>query len=309
MVHNIFVIIVTYNGMKWYERCFDSLYHSSIPVSIIAIDNASSDNTVNYIREHYPDVILIENKENLGFGKANNLGFRYAIDHDCDYVFLLNQDTWLIDYNTIEELILIHKAHPEYGILSPMHLKSDEKELWMLWENENNLCSTKLVSDLYCHTMKDVYETNYVNAAAWLLPRKTLETIGGFDPIFEHYEEDDDYLNRVRFHGLKIGVCPSVRIVHDHHSDFVNPFETHSRYHHNQQLLVRMNDINKNNSIQSSLRYLIRKTVMAFISGQFEVAKRLNADLKFIWKKRKAIRQHRSINMTSGPSWIGQDTI
>lgn len=302
---SIFVIIITYKGKEWYSKCFSSLRQSTVPVNIVVVDNASNDGTTEYIKREFPEIVLIESKENLGFGKGNNLALRYCLEHECDYVFLLNQDTWLLDLNTIEELILIHKTHPEYGILSPMHMKGDEKELWMLWENENNLCSTKLVSDLYCHTMKDVYETNYVNAAAWLLPRKTLEMVGGFDPVFEHYEEDDDYLNRVRFHGLKIGICPAVRIVHDHHSDFENPFENHSRYHHNQQLLVRMNDINKKNSIQSSLRYLIRKTAMAFFSGRFGVAKRLNTDLKYIWRKRKIIREHRSINMNSGPSWIG----
>ena len=88
----VFVIIVTYKGKRWYDRCFGSLRQSTIPLQTIVVDNASNDGTVDYIRENYPEIYLIESKENLGFGKGNNLGLRYALDHGCDYVFLLNQD-------------------------------------------------------------------------------------------------------------------------------------------------------------------------------------------------------------------------
>ena len=91
----IFVIIVTYKGHQWYERCFASLCNSEYPVQTIVIDNASNDGTVEYIRKYFPEIHLIESKENLGFGRANNIGMRYALDHGCDYVFLLNQDAAL----------------------------------------------------------------------------------------------------------------------------------------------------------------------------------------------------------------------
>jgi GT2 family glycosyltransferase len=105
-IAKIFVIIVTYKGHLWYERCFKSLRDSELPVQIIVIDNASNDGTVEYIRAHFPDIHLIESKENLGFGRANNLGMRYALDNGADYVFLLNQDAW-IEPNTIGELVRI----------------------------------------------------------------------------------------------------------------------------------------------------------------------------------------------------------
>ena len=82
----LFVIIVTYKGKQWYDRCFTSLRESTVPVQTIVVDNASEDGSVEYIREHYPEIVLMENKENLGFGQANNLAMRYALDHDCDYV-------------------------------------------------------------------------------------------------------------------------------------------------------------------------------------------------------------------------------
>ena len=214
---NVFVVIVTYKGSKWYDKCFNSLRQSTIPVQVVVVDNASNDGTVEYIKEHYPEIYLIESDVNLGFGKANNLAMRYALDHGCDYVFLLNQDAW-IDTGTIEKLVAIHQEHGYYGILSPMHLNAEkngvEKGLVTYLDN-HKITNSDLFVDLYFDRVKDVYDTLYVNAAAWLLPRKTLLSIGGFDPIFMQYGEDDNYIHRVLYHQQKIGICPKCVVVHD----------------------------------------------------------------------------------------------
>src|SRR5574344_2140153 len=91
----IYAVVVAYNGMQWYDKCFGSLQASSVPVHTIVIDNASGDNTVAYIKEQFPNVHIIESKTNLGFAKANNIGIKYAMDNNADYVFLLNQDAWI----------------------------------------------------------------------------------------------------------------------------------------------------------------------------------------------------------------------
>lgn len=208
----LFVIVVTYKGHRWYERCFLSLRESNLPIQTIVIDNASNDGTVEYIRENFPEIHLIESKDNLGFGRANNVGMRYALDHGCDYVFLLNQDAW-IEPNTLEELVYMHKKYPEYGILSPMHMTADYTSINALLDDGKK--NTELLSDLYCNNLKEVYEISYINAAAWLIAKKTLDNIGGFCPLFFYTGEDDDYMNRLRFHKIKMGLCPTSRIVHD----------------------------------------------------------------------------------------------
>ena len=70
----IYVIIVTYNAMKWAERCFSSLRKSSVPVHTIVVDNGSIDGTQEFITTHFQEVEFVQSAENLGFGKANNLG-------------------------------------------------------------------------------------------------------------------------------------------------------------------------------------------------------------------------------------------
>ena len=119
----IFVIIVTYNGSKWIEKCISSVMNSSYLVKIIAIDNNSDDNSVQLLKQ-FPQVHLIESQENLGFGKANNLGIDLALQKKADYVFLLNQDTWIFE-NTILNLILAAENNTSFGIISPMHFSGD----------------------------------------------------------------------------------------------------------------------------------------------------------------------------------------
>ncbi|MDE7397344.1 MAG: glycosyltransferase, partial [Muribaculum sp.] len=91
----ILSIIVTYNGMRWIDRCIKSVLDSSISTDIYVIDNFSTDNTVEHIKKMYHRVMVYETNENLGFGKANNIGLKYALDNSYDYVYLLNQDAWI----------------------------------------------------------------------------------------------------------------------------------------------------------------------------------------------------------------------
>lgn len=213
----VVAIVVTYNGMKWYKECFDSLKQSSIPVETIVIDNKSTDATVAFIKENYPEIQLVESGENLGFGKANNIGFRYAIEQDADYVFLLNQDAW-VESDTIERLIEKQKENPEYGLLSPIHLDGTKQNLdfnfsyYILPDRCPGLISDYVTKG---EAQDCVYPLKFVNAALWLVSRHCIETIGGFNPLFPHYGEDENYIQRLEYHNIKIGLYPKVFGVHD----------------------------------------------------------------------------------------------
>lgn len=297
----IFVVIVTYKGKIWYDHCFSSLRQSTIPIQTIVVDNASNDGTVEYIRENYPEIHLIESKENLGFGKANNLAMRYALDHGCDYVFLLNQDTW-IEPNSIGELVRIHQLNPEFGILSPMHIRADGKSLYIQIEDGKTDHGNKLLADCYFNQLEDVYPFKYVNCAAWLLPRKTMEIVGGFDPIFSLYGEDDDYLNRLHYHGLKLGLCPKVRIVHDH-QEVPNPLSGGRMRYYN-SVIDGLIDPNKKDTINDYLCYLRRKIIVNFLKGKLSEARLLKQDYRFLKGKKSAIRNSREVNSKKQPTWL-----
>jgi len=209
------VIVVTYNGSKWVEECFGSLVNSSINLDIISIDNNSKDNTVKLIREKYPKVKVIETGLNLGFGKANNIGFKIAMENNSDYIYLLNQDAW-IEKNTIENLINIQLSNSSFGVLSPMQMNSQKIKID---KDLSILCGEKycpgFISDLYNKNVKEVYQISSIMAAHWLISKECALTIGGFAPIFKHYGEDDNYLHRAKYHGFHIGIAPNLKVVHD----------------------------------------------------------------------------------------------
>ena len=303
-ITNIYVIIVTYKGKLWYDRCFTSLRESEIPVQIVVIDNASNDGTVEYIRENYPEIHLIASETNLGFGQGNNKGMRYALDNGADYVFLLNQDAW-IEPNTLNKLVEIHKRNPNFGILSPMHLNAEktaiEKGL-MHYVADLKITDPAWINDLYFGTTKDIYNTNYVNAAAWLLPRKTLETVGGFDPIFYHYGEDDNYMQRVIYHGLKIGLCPSVKVVHDTERRIISKVYTDNVY--KKCLLIDLANINTNENFNSIFLHKSKKIILKSFKGNWKVAKAYIKDLIFMFDMKQKIKVSRESNSIKNLNWL-----
>lgn len=217
-MENVLVVIVTYNAVNWADKCFRSLRESSVPVSVIVIDNGSSDGTQDFIKKSYPEIELYQNSENQGFGKANNIGLQKALNEGYDFVYLLNQDAWIYP-DTIEKLISVYKSNSEYGVLSPMQMEAnmhylDNNFAFNVLGNSNNI-SSSLISDMFTKNLKDVYSVNFVMAAHWLITRECLLKVGGFSPTFYHYGEDDNFLNRVRYWNLKVGIVPSAVAVHD----------------------------------------------------------------------------------------------
>jgi len=210
-----YIIIVTYNGEHFIEDCLNSIQNTIGDYTTIVIDNNSNDNTTQIIKEKFSCVRLIEEKTNLGFGKANNIGLKIALNEAADYVFLLNQDATM-ENDTIEKLISSYKTYPDYSVLSPIHLNGTKRELDYNFSVylSPSMCPN-IISDGILGCLNPVYTCKFINAAAWFIPLPTLREIGLFDPLFFHYGEDDDYVKRLSFHNKKIGVVTSSKIIHN----------------------------------------------------------------------------------------------
>lgn len=204
----VLVIIVSYNFERWMERCLGSLRQSVHPVDTLVVDNCSKDRTVQLIQQNYPEVRLIQSKKNLGFGRANNIGMQIALREGYDFVFLLNQDAW-IDAQTIGTLTKLSQEYPQYGILSPVHLtgKGDKPD-----QGFATYTGLKTLDKL---PGEPLVEAPFINAAFWMIPTSVLRIVGGFSPLFYHYGEDKDYINRLRYHGYRMGYSPRVFGCHD----------------------------------------------------------------------------------------------
>ncbi|WP_116787068.1 glycosyltransferase family 2 protein [Flavobacterium psychrotrophum] len=204
MDKNVFVIIVTYNGARWIDKNIQSLLASSYPVRIIAIDNQSTDNSVALLKQ-YPEVQVIESDSNLGFGKANNIGMKLAIEQGADYLFLLNQDAWVFK-DTVKSLVHKMEANTQLGLLSPMHYVANETDLDVSFSTYLNRKSGDL---------NRIPLVPFVNAAAWMLSSDCVKKVGYFEPLFGHYGEDRNYCDRVLYHKFLIGIDTDAKIVHD----------------------------------------------------------------------------------------------
>ncbi|MBN2766692.1 MAG: glycosyltransferase family 2 protein [Paludibacteraceae bacterium] len=211
-MQKVYTIVVTYNASKWVDKCFSSLISSKQPTEIIVIDNNSNDNTAQKIKDRFPHVEIIEAGENLGFAKANNIGIKLALEKGTDFVFLLNQDAW-IEPDTIENLIQSFKGKNNVGIVSPIHLNGSGNALDI---NFSFCMPSDFTSDGYLKKLKPEYTSKMVNAAAWLVSAECLRKIGGFDTLlFTHYGEDDNYCQRLEYHGYKLIVNTEAKIHHD----------------------------------------------------------------------------------------------
>lgn len=213
----IYTIIVTYNALRnnWIQNCLDSLYSSTVQSEIIIVDNNSTDETCNYLKKRFPQIVLLENKQNEGFGQANNRGISWALKNDADFVFLLNQDA-VVAENTIEKLVTASRNNPDFAILSPIHYNYEGTELEYYFADFMQIGKTPLFFANHIKgTPQEIYDTQFVNAAAWLIPCKIFNTVGGFDPIFFHYGEDNNFCHRILFHGYRIGIVSGSFINHD----------------------------------------------------------------------------------------------
>ena len=225
----------------------------------------------------------------------------YAREQNCDYVFLLNQDAW-IEPDAIEKLVVIAEKHPDYGIISPMHLSPDYKQLNFHIGIGSNYRNDQLLSDLYCNTVGEIYDSNLIPAAAWLLPRHTLETIGGFCPIIFHCGEDDDYCRRVMYHGLKIGLCPSSRILHDltvrvGHSDEYSVKAARDG-------LDLMLDYKAIPSLASFRRYLFRKRIQSWLRRNKMLYDRFTHRYNILCQNYKRLQECREAHKIEQPNWL-----
>jgi GT2 family glycosyltransferase len=263
-MNKLLILIVTYNGSNYIEDCLNSIYSPGFLQSVLIIDNFSSDDTVNLVQLKFPKVVLIKNSKNLGFGKANNIGFKYAIENGFDSIFLLNQDAILFP-DTIINLLKISKKVDNIGFLSPIHLDKTSMSFESNFEYFLNLSfRRKLISKIFFKNNELNYtEVDFVNAAAWLIPIQTVIRVGGFNPIFPHYSEDIDYYNRLKYFGYKN------YLVFD---SFIKHFSSNGEVKKSSKVLITREVFERVAilcDINYSFLFLLRNLIVRFIANFF----------------------------------------
>ncbi|MET3939719.1 GT2 family glycosyltransferase [Paenibacillus sp. PvP094] len=225
---DVSIIIVNYNTRKLTLDCLASVYESitSFQYELIVVDNASYDGSVEAIRDAYPDVKLIANRDNTGFAVANNQGMEIAKGR---YILLLNSDT-VVQKDTLEIMIGFMDRHPEMGASGCKVILPDG--------SLDKACKrgfpTPSASFYYAFGISrifpdrpkfnqyqlghlspdDEYPVDCLVGAFTLVRRETINQVGGLDETFFMYGEDIDWCYRIKEAGWGIYYYPRTYIVH-----------------------------------------------------------------------------------------------
>ena len=213
-INDLWTIIVTYNAEQWIEACLDSLRDSTISSTVMVIDNCSQDSTVQLIRNR-GDILTLRLERNLGFGRANNLGIAKALEVGANFVMLVNQDARVAP-EMLEQLVLTAHENPDYGVFSPIHRTYDGQQMDGPFATYVKQTAPEFFADLSMERMQPIYPVYFVPAALWLLRREAIEDVGGFDPAFFMYGEDDDLVQRFSHTRWKVGIVPQATGFHWH---------------------------------------------------------------------------------------------
>jgi GT2 family glycosyltransferase len=211
----ISVVITNWNGENLIEKCIKSLKAQTYqPLEIIVVDNASTDSSPYLIRSKFPEVKLIENDKNVGFGAGNNLGIK---ESRGEFIMILNNDAYL-DAHCIEELKKSIVKDKRYGASASK----------IVLEGEANLLDAAGIS-IYLDGLSigrgrledmDRYneevEVFFGSGCACLLRREMLEDIGLFDEDFFLYAEDTDMGWRAQLSGWRCIYNPRAIVYHSH---------------------------------------------------------------------------------------------
>ncbi|NLR65289.1 glycosyltransferase family 2 protein [Chitinophaga varians] len=225
---DVSVIIVSYNTRDLTLDSIDSVkkFTSGVSYEVIVVDNASSDGTVEAVRERFPDIKLIVNSENVGFGRANNQAVRMS---RARYVFLLNSDAYLIDNSILSFVQFMDQpSNADVAVCGGELISGDNQKMASygnfpsLLEAISSIGLHKLYSNYYrsklsigvINTESAIRAVDYISGADMFVRRKVMEETGGFDEDFFLYFEETELSFRIGKLGYKSVLIPQVRVVH-----------------------------------------------------------------------------------------------
>lgn len=259
------VVIVTYNVRDLLSNCLISIdrARAGLEIEVFVVDNASQDDTVEVVREHFPWVTLLEPGENLGFAKANNLALKQASGR---HLMILNPDT-VVQEHSLRALVDYLDQHPEAGAAGPKVLDPDgsfqttsKRGLPTPWAS---FCKLSGLSALFPRSAvfnryelghldpDERHEVEVLYGAAMMVRREAYEKAGGLDESYFMYGEDIAWSDAIRKAGYTLVYLPDEPIVHikgestrrsdtDRDAHFFGAMRIFARQHFNLSLFSRL---------------------------------------------------------------------
>jgi GT2 family glycosyltransferase len=216
---DISVIIVNWNTSGLLAECLNSVNHylRGFDVEVFVVDNGSSDDSVDMVRTNFLDVILIENRENVGFAKANNQAIRHS---QGKYILLLNSDAFLLP-DAIHKMVDVLEADQSIGIAGARLLFPDGRSqvshgpLPTYWSETRSLFGLDKFSGGKVYR-REYIETGTISGACMLIRKELLDRIGLLDEEFFMFNEEVDLCKRCHAAGSKVVSIQTATVIHVH---------------------------------------------------------------------------------------------
>jgi hypothetical protein len=214
----VYIILVNYNGYKDTIECVNSLKKISYKnYKIVVVDNASSDNSVEILMEELSNCMIIESKKNIGFAGGNNLGIKYALNHNADYIMLLNNDT-IVESQFLNDMINSFNVNNKIGIVGCKIMYYPEKNI--IWYGGGYIDWFKFIGVHYGMRQIDKGQSNnkkeidFITGCCMLVKREVFEKIGLLSEDYFMYFEDVDFCVKVKNAGFVIWYNSEAVIYH-----------------------------------------------------------------------------------------------
>ncbi len=215
------VVILNWNGKKFLEKFLPPLIaHTPSWAELIVADNASTDDSVNFVKEHFPQIRIIINEDNYGFAKGYNVALRQI---EAQYYCLLNSDIEVAE-NWIEPVINFLDNHPDVAICQPKLLSFSEKDMFEYAGASGGFidkfgypfCRGRMFQTMEedTHQYDDIVEIFWATGACMFVRADLYHKLGGLDDDFFAHMEEIDFCWRAKNAGHKVMCCPESVVYH-----------------------------------------------------------------------------------------------
>jgi GT2 family glycosyltransferase len=211
----VVAVVLNRNGQADIEQCMAALARQTHPrLEVCVVDNASTDQSSEWVRAHYPSVKVIALAENRGWSGANNVGIRHALERGADFVWLLNNDID-IEPDCVEQMIRFAAAHPDVSILGPLiYYYSRREEIWF----PGGWVDFEAFDVGHCKTVAEFRAlpstSRYVSGCAMLVRADVFRRNGLIDERFFIYYEETDFCCREAAAGGRMEVVEKAVLYH-----------------------------------------------------------------------------------------------
>ncbi len=215
MKEKIFVVIPSWNAADIISACLTSLKNQTCPHMVIVVENGSTDDSINFIKQNFPEVIVLEFSDNAGFAGGVNRGIKYVLEQGADYIALFNNDA-VADKNWLKELVYEINEDKNIGIVTGKLMRTDKKHIdstgdfYTIWGLPFPRGRNQKDTDQYDKS-EEVFGAS---GGASLYRAELFKQIGLFDEDFFAYYEDVDISFRAQMAGWKVKYAPNAVAYH-----------------------------------------------------------------------------------------------